>query len=235
MSLSALSSNKICNLGLEFVGFDTYSQDLSICRFWAHYGGDSPSLKALIFDMEREGIIVTIKSLFLAINWPGCMNWRRTMGIWREVLQRNGSKILEGDSKFKSINILFDDLNPDCQLLAVDTVHVYSEEFRCDPNGTLWSHEFNGPGSFKVVCGPVIGKISYNKDAHSPRTKRLFARMKYTLETCNGRLKNFKVVHESCCHGQGTSDTLKKIKVAFEAAAVLVQYDIENRPSLFEI
>eukprot|EP00804_Cyclotella_cryptica_P011287 CCRYP_007775-RA/>CCRYP_007775-RA protein AED:0.40 eAED:0.58 QI:0/0/0/1/0/0/2/0/111 len=74
----------------------------------------------------------------------------------------------------------------------------------------------------------------YNKDAHSPRTKRLFARMKYTLETCNGRLKNFKVVHESCCHGQGTSDTLKKIKVAFEAAAVLVQYDIENRPSLLK-
>ena len=35
-------------------------------------------------------------------------------------------------------------------------------------------------------------------------------RMKYLLETCNGRLKNFKVVHESFCHGQGTSDKLKK-------------------------
>eukprot|EP00804_Cyclotella_cryptica_P011286 CCRYP_007776-RA/>CCRYP_007776-RA protein AED:0.34 eAED:0.36 QI:14/0/0/1/0/0/2/0/113 len=96
MSLSALSSNKICNLGLEFVGFDTYSQDLSICRFWAHYGGDSPSLKALIFDMEREGIIVTIKSLFLAINWPKLYELEEVMaGRWgygekfcREMVQK---------------------------------------------------------------------------------------------------------------------------------------------------
>eukprot|EP00804_Cyclotella_cryptica_P000894 CCRYP_001120-RA/>CCRYP_001120-RA protein AED:0.22 eAED:0.40 QI:0/0/0/1/0/0/3/0/164 len=84
------------------------------------------------------------------------------------------------------------------------------------------------------ICRPT-DKITTTKDAHNPTTKRLFARMKSMLETCSGRLKNFKVVHESVCNRQGTSNKLKKIKVAFEAAAVLVQYDIENGHNLFEV
>jgi hypothetical protein len=98
---------------------------------------------------------------------------------------------------------------------------------------------FNVPESVKLVGDSAYAgqpdKVTTTKDAHSPTTKRLFARMKSMLETCNGRLKNFKVVRESFRHGQGTNDKLKKIKVAFEAAAVLVQYDIENGHSLFEV
>ena len=44
-------------------------------------------------------------------------------------------------------------------------------------------------------------KVTTTKGAHNPASKRSFARMKSLIETCNGRLKNFKVVHESFCHG----------------------------------
>ncbi len=168
MSTSALSSDAIRKLGLELVGFDekrqTCSQDLSIRRFRAHYGVDSPALSALIFDMEREGTPVIMKSLFMAINWLKLYEQEEVMaGRWgygekycRETVQNYLKRI----QKLKSIKISFDDLNPDCQFLAVDTVHVRSEEFRCDPNSKWWSHKFNGPGvSFEVVCDPVDGKI----------------------------------------------------------------------------
>ena len=55
-------------------------------------------------------------------------------------------------------------------------------------------------------------------------------------ETANGRLKSFKVVLDSFCHGKkDTDDKMAKIRLSFEAAAVLVEYDIENGPSLFEV
>jgi hypothetical protein len=78
-------------------------------------------------------------------------------------------------------------------------------------------------------------KVATTMDGHSAETKRLFARIKSMNKTCNGRLKNFKVVRESFRHGSDTNDKLKKIKLAFEAAAVLVQYDIENGHPLFEV
>eukprot|EP00804_Cyclotella_cryptica_P002782 CCRYP_009332-RA/>CCRYP_009332-RA protein AED:0.29 eAED:0.29 QI:0/0/0/1/1/1/2/0/133 len=98
---------------------------------------------------------------------------------------------------------------------------------------------FNVPVSVKRVGDLAKAgqpdKTTTTKDAHSPTNKRLFARMKSMLETCNGRLKNFKFVCEFFCHGQGTSNKPKKIKVAFESAAVLVQYDIENGHGIFEV
>jgi hypothetical protein len=80
-----------------------------------------------------------------------------------------------------------------------------------------------------------LDKVTTTKDAHKPFTKKLFARIKSLNETCNGRLKNFKVVKDSFRHGTNTADKLKKIKMAFEATAVLVQYDIENGHPLFDV
>lgn len=98
---------------------------------------------------------------------------------------------------------------------------------------------FNVPNNVKLVGDSAYegqsDKVTTTKDAHSRETKRLFARMKSMLETCNGRFKNFKVVRESFRHGKDTDDKLKQIKVTFEAVAVLVQYDIENGHSLFEV
>ena len=78
-------------------------------------------------------------------------------------------------------------------------------------------------------------KVTTTLDAHNPSTKKLFAGIKSLNETCNGRLKNFKVVRESFRHGRSTEDKLSKIKLAFEAAAVLVEYNIENGHSLFQV
>lgn len=55
------------------------------------------------------------------------------------------------------------------------------------------------------------------------------------METCFKRLKDFKILREeSFCHGKSTTDKLQKIKIAFEAVAVLVQFDCENGHPLFE-
>jgi hypothetical protein len=66
---------------------------------------------------------------------------------------------------------------------------------------------FNVPDNMKLVGDSAYvsqpHKVTTTKNAHSPASKRLFARMKSLLETCNGRLKNLKVVHDSFCHGQG--------------------------------
>lgn len=98
---------------------------------------------------------------------------------------------------------------------------------------------FNVPDGVKLVGDSAyagqLDKVTTTQDAHKGSTKKLFARIKSLNETCNGRLKNFKVVRESFRHGIDAEDKLKKIKMAFEAAAVLVQYDIENGHSLFEV
>jgi len=48
-------------------------------------------------------------------------------------------------------------------------------------------------------------------------------------------MKDFKVLRESFRHGKGTEKRLKKIKGAFEAVAVLNQYEFENGHPLFEV
>jgi hypothetical protein len=78
-------------------------------------------------------------------------------------------------------------------------------------------------------------KVSTTKDAHKPETKELFARMKSMKETCFKRFKDFKVLRESFRHGKSTEDKLAKIKLSFEAVAVLLQYDFENGSRLFEV
>jgi hypothetical protein len=98
----------------------------------------------------------------------------------------------------------------------------------------------NAPAAVKFVGDSAYNgqpdKVTTTKDAHSKVTKELFARVKSLNETANGRFKSFKAVRESFRHGKkGTEDKLARIKVAFEAAAVLIQYDIENGHSLFEV
>eukprot|EP00804_Cyclotella_cryptica_P013907 CCRYP_002431-RA/>CCRYP_002431-RA protein AED:0.29 eAED:0.34 QI:0/0/0/1/0/0/4/0/136 len=136
------------------------------------------------------------------------------MGIWREVLQRNVSSSRHGP----------------CSL----------EEFRCDPNSKWWSHKFNGPGvSFEVVCDPVYGKIRWINGPQPVSVHDItFLRggKKGKMNTWNRSSLYFnvpesvKLVGDSAYAGQPD-----KIKVAFEAADVLVQYDIENGHSLFEV
>lgn len=77
-------------------------------------------------------------------------------------------------------------------------------------------------------------KVATTKDAHDRQTKELFARMKSLQETVFKRIKDFKIMRHFR-HGSGTKDRLEKIKIAFEATAVLVEYDIEYEKPLFEV
>ena len=77
-------------------------------------------------------------------------------------------------------------------------------------------------------------KVTTTKDAHDRKTKELFARMKSLQETVFKRIKDFKIMRHFR-HGSGTKDRLEKIKIAFEATAVLVEYDIEYEKPLFEV
>ena len=87
-------------------------------------------------------------------------------------------------------------------------------------------------------------KVTTTKDAHSKETKQLFARIKSQVETANGRFKNFKILTTGFRHYAGpagledeqkTIAKLSKIKTAFEAVVVLVEYDIENGHPLFVV
>jgi hypothetical protein len=97
---------------------------------------------------------------------------------------------------------------------------------------------FHVPDNTKLVGDSAYegqaDKVSITKDAHNRATKALFARMKSMMETCFGRLKSFRILRETFRHGTGTADKLNKVKMVFEAAAVLVQYDCENGHPLFE-
>ena len=216
-------------------------------------------------------------------------------GRWGYGEQHCREKVRDYVSRIRSLKklkITFRDLNPKCEYLPVDVVHMICQEFRCTPGTKWWSHKSNGPGvAYELVTDPVDGKIRWingpyppskkditilrggkareksewdrsalyfqvpnnvmlvgdsayggqpdkvttTKDAHGKTTKNLFARMKSLQETTFKRLKDFKVLRESFRHGSGTLDKLKKHKIAMEATAVLVEYDIENGHPLFEV
>ena len=288
--------------GLLLVGFrddrlQNCGDELLDRRFRAHFGIGPRAISSLIAAMTRyqTNNRFNLRSLFMAIYWMKRYDTEEVMASrWgfceqycRETVQEYVSRIRD----LKPIVINFDDLAPSCRFLAIDTVHVRCQEFRCDPSSKWYSHKFNGPGvAFEVVSDPVDGqirwingpvpasthditilrggqkrdkknwersalyfhvpnnvklvgdsayggqpdKVTITRDAHKPATKVLFARMKSMMETCFTRLKFFTCVIGPFRHGNSTTDKLNKVKLAFEAAAVLVQFDCKNGRPLFE-
>ena len=98
---------------------------------------------------------------------------------------------------------------------------------------------FHIPNNVKLVGDSAYAgqpdKVTTTNDQHSRATKNFFARIKSLNETVFNRMKNFKILRESFRHGTGTLDKLKKHKMAAEAVAVLVEYDIEYEKPLFEV
>ena len=163
-----LSSAELQKLGLKYVGFgesrQICSSDLSTRRFRAHYGVDSPAVKALISDLEAQGEKVNPKKLFMAICWLKLYELEEVMaGRWdfgEKYCRDTVQEYLEHIQELKAHKISWVGMHPACKFLALDTIHVHSAKFRSDPNSKWWSHKFNGPGvSFEVVCDPVDGKI----------------------------------------------------------------------------
>lgn len=97
---------------------------------------------------------------------------------------------------------------------------------------------FHVPKNMRLVGDSAYAgqpdRVTTTIDAHKPATKALFARMKSMMETCFGRMKTFRILREAFRHGTSTDDKLRKIKNAFEAVAVIVQYDCEYGHPLFE-
>ena len=97
---------------------------------------------------------------------------------------------------------------------------------------------FHVPNNMKLVGDSAyagqLDKVTTTMDAHKPTTKLLFARMRSMMESCFTRLRSYRILREAFRHGKSTADKLHKIKIAFEAVAVLVQYDCENGHPLFE-
>ena len=80
-----------------------------------------------------------------------------------------------------------------------------------------------------------LDKVTTTMDAHDPKTKELFARMKSMQETRFGRFECFKVLSYRFRHGKHTDDKLEKIGDSFDAIAVLIQLDIMNGHPLFDV
>ena len=166
-----LSTEELFKLGLTYVGFNEKSQDrqnlsdkTKTRRFRAHYGVGSAAIKALMDDLAQQGEPVSVKKLFMAICWLKLYEIEEALAGrwgWNEKTCRDAiQEYLKRIRKLKAQKIRLDNLPPNTKFLGLDTVHVRSEEFTCDPSSKWWSHKFNGPGvSFELVTDPIEGKI----------------------------------------------------------------------------
>ena len=297
----------ILSAGLSHAGFDASRQEcragLLVRRFRAHYGVGPESILGVWTDLKRHQPEKShdLRYVFMAACWLKLYDTEEVMaGRWKygeDHCRDQVTEYVERIRKLLPIKISFDGLNPNCGFLPVDTMHVRSHEFRCNPGSVWYSHKFNGPGvSFEVVSDPIEGKIRWingpkpasthditilrggqkgkskhwdkkslyfkmrslqqnqdvklvgdsaydgqpdvvttTKDAHKPATKAIFKRMKSMQETCFKRFKDFKILDSRFRHGKGTDAKLQKVQAAFEATAVLLQYDFENGHRLFEV
>ena len=203
-----LTPTAVLACGLSYIGFGERRQkcrkELSERRFRAHYGVGSRAIAALIANIRH---------------------FQPRPGVSFEVVTD------PIDGKIRWIN------GPEPASIH-DITFLRGGKKHDMKNWKRLALYFHVPANMKLVGDSAYegqaDKVSITKDAHSPATKALFARMKSMMETCFGRLKNFRILTESFRHGTNTADKLNKVKMAFEAAAVLVQYDCENGHPLFE-
>jgi len=156
--------------GLSHVGFDESRQKcregLNVRRFRAHYGVGPGAIKNLFFDLQRcqPDKYHELGYVFMAASWLKLYDTEEVMvGRWNfgeEHCRNMVRDYVERIQKLKPLKISFDGLNPNCAILPVDTVHIRSQEFRCNPSSKWFSHKFNGPGvSFEVVNDPIDGNF----------------------------------------------------------------------------
>ena len=73
-------------------------------------------------------------------------------------------------------------------------------------------------------------KILFHREGHSKEMRRFINRVRARHENFNARIKNFRILAE-CFR----SNKKESHKLAFEAACVLIQYDMENGCLLMDI
>jgi hypothetical protein len=77
--------------------------------------------------------------------------------------------------------------------------------------------------------GDFGGKLTKSSSLDSENLRRLKSRAKARQESFNARIKNFGVLHDCFRHG------IEKHKICFEAVCVIVQYQLESGPGLFDV
>ena len=172
LSPDGSSVMKVLAFGLSLVGFGEERQrcrdDLCMRRFRAHYGVGPKAIRALIADLKKNQPHkpFDLSTLFMAISWLKLYELEEVMsgrwGFGEQYCRENVRDYVSRIQSLKSKKISFDGLDPKCRILPIDTVHIRSQEFRCDPSSKWYSHKSNGPAvSFEVVADPVEGKIRW--------------------------------------------------------------------------
>jgi hypothetical protein len=77
--------------------------------------------------------------------------------------------------------------------------------------------------------GDFGGKLTKSSSLDSENLRRLKSRAKARQESFNARIKCFGVLHDRFRHG------IEKHKICFEAVCVIVQYQLESGPGLFDV
>jgi hypothetical protein len=77
--------------------------------------------------------------------------------------------------------------------------------------------------------GDFGGKLTKSSSLDSENLRRIKSRAKARQESFNARIKVFGVLHDRFRHG------IEKHKICFEAVCVIVQYQLEAGPGLFEV
>ena len=158
--------------GLSHVGFDASRQkcreELLLRRFRAHYGVGPGAIMNLFSDLQRYQPEKSheLRYVFMAASWLKLYDTEEVMaGRWQFGEEHCRNKVkdyVERIQQLKPLKISFRGLNRNCGFLPVDTVHVRSQEFRCNPSSKWFSHKFNGPGvSFEVVNDPIDGNFRW--------------------------------------------------------------------------
>ncbi|KAL7552212.1 hypothetical protein ACHAWF_015432, partial [Thalassiosira exigua] len=166
------SRAKLLAFGLTHVGFPEPRQKcreaLCLRRFRAHYGVGPAAIKALVADLKhyQPGKHHDLTSVFMATSWLKLYDIEEAMagrwGFGEEYCRKTVKDYVARIRKLKPIKISFDGLSPTCKFCPVDTMHIMSQEFRCNPDSKWWSHKFNGPGvSVEVVTDPIEGKMRW--------------------------------------------------------------------------
>ena len=78
-------------------------------------------------------------------------------------------------------------------------------------------------------------KLTVTRGEHSREFKKFLGRAKNRQESMHTRLTSFGVLSQRFRHGKGTKDKMEFHQMCCEAVCVIVQYDLENGHTLFEI
>ena len=77
-------------------------------------------------------------------------------------------------------------------------------------------------------------KVTVKREGHTPNVFEFLDRAQNRQESYHSRLENYNILTHRFPHGKSTQDKMNLHKMAVEAVAVIVEYDMRYHP-LFEV